>query len=104
MPIHQLRRGACAVALISAMAVTGCSSDDSDKPATTTTGTSSLAAGASAADTADAMQTYADLVVANYDSVDRVGQDDADHDRGVPGRNPTGRDARRREAGLADRP
>jgi putative iron-regulated protein len=68
--IEQLRRGACTVALISAMAVAGCSSDDSDNSASTTTGsdTTTSVAGASAADTADAMKTYANLVVANYDA------------------------------------
>jgi putative iron-regulated protein len=65
--IQQLRRGACALVLVSTLVAAGCGSD-SDDGATTTTRPAATPAGITTADTKAAMETYADLVVANYDA------------------------------------
>jgi putative iron-regulated protein len=63
--LQQIGRGAIAIALVSALALAGCGSDDDGaSPSDETTTTAGAASGA----TADAMATYADLVVDTYDA------------------------------------
>jgi putative iron-regulated protein len=63
-----IRRGAIVGALVTALALAGCGSDDPEATPGTSGDSTTTAGGTSSADTADAMATYADLVVATYDA------------------------------------
>ena len=96
-----------------ATALAACGDDDDAEPTTSDTagtpsattppeGSAAGAEGPTADDLAAVAATYADLVAASYDAVDRVGHRDADRDRRLP-RRPDRRDARRGQAGVAHR-